>query len=459
MAEKIMPHNIDAEKAVLGSMILSKYAMQRGIESLSEDLFYIDAHQKIYVALTELANNNHAVDITTLTNILADKNWLKQVGDVEYLTELFNSVPTAYNIDEYIEIVNEKAIRRRLIDAGTIIVDSAYHVDEDITDTLDSAEKKILSVVKTRQGTEFKNIQDVVLKAQSDLEKLAQTRGEVTGLATNFTEIDKITSGFHANELIIIAARPAMGKTAFALNLATNIAVTNKKTVALFNLEMGAEQLVMRMFSSLGQVEGRKISHGFLEHNDWKRIDEAVSRLAKSNMFIDDTPGMTIGEIRAKCRRLASSEKGLDIVIIDYLQLISGSANYAGNRQQEIAEISRSLKTLAMELKIPIIALAQLSRDVEKRQGDKRPILSDLRESGSIEQDADIVSFLYRDDYYNKPGTVTEDDSGGETISLPTLDEETSISEFIIAKHRNGPTCTIKLLFKRNTSTFIDIEN
>ena len=192
MTEKIMPHNIHAEKAVLGSMILSKYAMQRGIESLSEDLFYIDAHQKIYVALTELANNNHAVDITTLTNILADKNWLKQIGDVEYLTELFNSVPTAYNIDEYIEIVNEKAIRRRLIDAGTIIVDSAYHVDEDITDTLDGAEKKILSVVKTRQGTEFKNIQDVVLKAQADLEKLAQTRGEVTGLATNFTEIDKI---------------------------------------------------------------------------------------------------------------------------------------------------------------------------------------------------------------------------------------------------------------------------
>lgn len=459
MAEKIMPHNIDAEKAVLGSMILSKYALQRGMESLSEDLFYLDAHQKIFVALTDLANNNHAIDITTLTNILADKNWLKQVGDVEYITELFNAVPTAYNIDEYIEIVNEKAIRRRLIDAGTIIVDSAYHVDEEITDTLDNAEKKILSVVKTRQGTEFKSIQDVVLKAQSDLEKLAQTKGEVTGIATNFAEIDKVTSGLHANELIIIAARPAMGKTAFALNLATNIAVTNKKTVALFNLEMGAEQLVMRMFSSLGQVEGSKISHGFLEHSDWKRIDEAVSRLAKSNIFIDDTPGMTIGEIRAKCRRLASSEKGLDIVIIDYLQLISGSARYSGNRQQEIAEISRSLKTLAMELGIPIIALAQLSRDVEKRQGDKRPILSDLRESGSIEQDADIVSFLYRDDYYNKPGTVTEDDSGGETISMPALDAETSISEFIIAKHRNGPTCTIKLLFKRNTSTFIDIEN
>ena len=237
------------------------------------------------------------------------------------------------------------------------------------------------------------------------------------------------------------------------------MAVTNKKTVALFNLEMGAEQLVNRMFSSLGQIEGNKLRSGYLEHNDWKRIDEAVSLLAKSNIFIDDTPGISIGEIRAKCRRLASSEKGLDIVIIDYLQLITGSAKYAGNRQQEIAEISRSLKTLAMELNIPIIALAQLSRDVEKRQGDKRPILSDLRESGSIEQDADIVSFLYRDDYYNKPGTVVEDDDGNEKISVPSLDEETSISEFIIAKHRNGPTCTIKLLFKRNTSTFIDIEN
>lgn len=458
MAEKIMPHNIDAEKAVLGSMILSKYALQRGIESLSEELFYLDAHQKIFVILSELASNNQAIDMTILTDKLVNKNWLKAIGDVEYLTELFNAVPTAYNIDEYIEIVNEKAIRRRLITAGTDIVDSAYHIDEDLVDTLDNAERKVLSVVKTRQGTEFKSIQEVVLKAQTDLEKLSQNKGEVTGLATNFAEIDKITSGFHANELIIIAARPAMGKTAFALNLATNMAVINGKTVALFNLEMGAEQLVSRMFSSLGQVEGNKLRSGYLEHNDWKRIEEAVSLLAKSNIFIDDTPGISIGEIRAKCRRLASSEKGLDIVIIDYLQLISGSAKYAGNRQQEIAEISRSLKTLAMELNIPIIALAQLSRDVEKRQGDKRPILSDLRESGSIEQDADIVSFLYRDDYYNKSGDVSEDDTGSTNISLPSLDPETSISEFIIAKHRNGPTTTIKLLFKRNTSTFIDIE-
>ncbi len=459
MAEKIMPHNDNAEKAVLGSMILSKHALQRGIENLSEELFYLDTHQKIFSALSELANNNRAIDMTTLTDILTNKNWLKQVGDIEYLTELFNAVPTAYNIDEYIDIVNDKAIRRRLISAGTDIVDSAYQIDEELTTTLDNAERKILNVVKTKQGTEFKTIQDVVLKAQTDLEKLSQNKGEVTGLATNFSEIDKITSGLHPNELIIIAARPAMGKTAFALNLATNIAVTNNKTVALFNLEMGAEQLVNRMFSSLGQVEGNKIKSGYLEHNDWKRIEEAVSLLAKSNIFIDDTPGISIGEIRAKCRRLASSEKGLDLVIIDYLQLITGSAKYAGNRQQEIAEISRSLKTLAMELNIPIIALAQLSRDVEKRQGDKRPILSDLRESGSIEQDADIVSFLYRDDYYNKSGNISEDDTGNENITVPSLDPETSIIEFIIAKHRNGPTCTIKLLFKRNTSTFIDIEN
>ena len=272
------------------------------------------------------------------------------------------------------------------------------------------------------------------------MEKLAQNKGEITGIPSGFYDLDKITSGFHENELIIIAARPAMGKTAFALNLATNMAINSKKSVALFNMEMGAEQLATRMLSSVGQIEGYKLRNGRLEHNDWKRINEAISRLADTNIFIDDTPGMTIGEIRAKCRRLSTSEKGLDIVIIDYLQFISGSAKYAGNRQQEIAEISRSLKTLAMELEIPIIALAQLSRSVEGRD-DKRPILSDLRESGSIEQDADIVSFLYRDDYYNKESAI---------------DEHTSRSEFIIGKHRNGPTTTIDLLFKRNTSTFVN---
>ena len=275
------------------------------------------------------------------------------------------------------------------------------------------------------------------------MEKLSSMKGEITGVPSGYYDIDRLTAGFHENELIIIAARPAMGKTAFAVNLAVNMAMNAKKTVALFNMEMGAEQLISRMLSSVGQIEASKLRTGKLEHQDWKRVNEAISRLADTKIFIDDTPGMTVSEIRAKCRRLANSEDGLDIVIIDYLQLISGSARYAGQRQQEVSEISRSLKTMAMELNIPVIALAQLSRSVEGRE-DKRPLLSDLRESGSIEQDADIVAFLYRDDYYNKESAI---------------DENTSKSEFIISKHRSGPTATVNLIFKRDTSSFFNMEN
>lgn len=441
MQERVMPHNIEAEQSVLGSMFLSKYAVQKGVESLTSDLFYSDRHAKIFQVMSELSEKGKPIDLTTVASELDDKKWLKQVGDIEYITEIINSVPTAANVDEYIKIVEEKAILRRLIEEATSIVSDGYNTTEDFNDVLDNAEKKILNVVKTRKGSEFRSIQEVLVKTQSDLEKLAQTKNEITGLQTGFYDLDKITSGLHPNELIIIAARPAMGKTAFALNLATNIAMYNNKPVALFNMEMGAEQLVMRMLSSQGQLDGYKLRNGRLEHNDWKRVNEAISRLSDTKIYIDDTPGMTISEIRAKCRRLASSENGLGIVIIDYLQLISGSAKYAGNRQQEVSEISRSLKTLAMELDIPIVALAQLSRTVEGRE-DKRPLLSDLRESGSIEQDADIVAFLYRDDYYTKQ------------ISI---DENTSKSEFIIAKHRNGPTTTIDLVFKRNTSTFVSM--
>ncbi|MGN0973908.1 MAG: replicative DNA helicase, partial [Bacilli bacterium] len=275
---------------------------------------------------------------------------------------------------------------------------------------------------------------------QENLIKLSEMKGEITGIPTGWTDIDKITSGFHENELIIIAARPAMGKTAFACNLATNMATRTDKSVALFNLEMGAEQLALRIIASLGQIDQTKLRTGKLDNNDWKRVTEAIAQLQNANIFIDDTPGITIGEIRSKCRRLAASEKGLGAVIIDYLQLISGNGKYGANRQQEVSDISRALKTMAMELKVPVIALAQLSRAVEQRE-DKRPIMSDLRESGSIEQDADIVSFLYREDYYNKQA---RDDSF------------TSISEFIIGKHRSGPTATIELLFKRNTSTFVN---
>lgn len=443
MNGKELPHDLIAEKSVLGAMFLSKYALQRAVETLSSEQFYADANGKIFKVLADFCDKGTPIDLTTVTSELVNRNILKQVGDVEYLTEIINIVPTAANIDEYIKIVEEKAIRRKLISEATDIATIGYTSADSIGDILDTAEKKIFSVVKTRKGTEFRSIQDVLFKTQSDLETLAQNKGEVTGLSTGFYDLDKVTTGLHPNELIIIAARPAMGKTAFALNLATNIAMNSDKGVALFNMEMSAEQLAVRMLSSVGQVEGYKLKNGRLEHSDWKRINEAISKLADTKLYIDDTPGMTIGEIRSKCRRLASTEDGLGIVIIDYLQLISGSDKYAGNRQQEVSEISRSLKTMAMELGIPVIALAQLSRSVEGRD-DKRPILSDLRESGSIEQDADIVAFLYRDDYYNKESAI---------------DEQTSRSEFIIGKHRSGPTTTIDLIFKRNTSTFVNFIN
>ena len=443
MAEKVLPHNLDAEKSVLGSMFLTKYALQKSMEMLTNDSFFLDANGKIFDVISSLAEAGSPIDITTVIAELDKRKILKQVGDVEYITELVDYVPSAANIDEYIRIVDEKAILRRLIDVSTEITTEGYTSTASLSDILDNAEKKVFNVVKTRKGTEFRTIKDVLIKTQSDLEKLSARSGEITGIATGFRDIDRITSGFHENELIIVAARPAMGKTAFALNLATNIAINTNKSVALFNMEMGAEQLAVRMLSSLGQIDQGKLRNGRLEHNDWKGVNEGISRLADTKMFIDDTPGMTISEIRAKCRRLASSSAGLDIVIIDYLQLISGSAKYVGNRQQEVAEISRSLKTLAMELNIPIVALAQLSRSVEGRE-DKRPLLSDLRESGSIEQDADIVSFLYREDYYTKQIDI---------------DENTSKSELIIAKNRSGPTRTIDLIFKRNKSTFVSVVN
>ena len=438
MDKRNIPYSLEAEQSVIGSAFLSKYALQKICDELTRDDFYLDAHMKIYDVLEELNNEGVPVDITIVTDRLEKNKTLSSIGNIEYLLEIINSVPSASNVDYYINIVHEKALLRRLISVSNDIATESMLENGNVKDILDGAEMKILNVVKTRRSSEFHKIQDVIFKAQSDLEKLAEQKGEITGLPTGFYEIDKVTSGLHENELIIIAARPAMGKTAFALNIATNIAKTTKKAVALFNLEMNAEQLVMRMFSSLGQIEGSKLRTGKLDNNDWKRLSEGISQIADTNIFIDDTPGITIGDIRSKCRRLAASKDGLGIVIIDYLQLISGGSKYAGNRQQEVSEISRSLKIMAKELGVPVIALAQLSRAVEGRD-DKRPIMSDLRESGSIEQDADIVSFLYRDDYYNKEAR---------------MDNNISISEFIIAKHRNGPTTTIELLFKKNTSTF-----
>ncbi|HPF82639.1 MAG TPA: replicative DNA helicase [Bacilli bacterium] len=443
MESKTMPHNIEAEQSVIGSMLISKYAAQKSLENLTSDLFYMDAHEKIFSTIRDLMDNNTPIDITTVTSELDKRKILKEIGGAQYLGELINSVPSATNVDEYIKIVNEKAVLRRLIKESSDIATNAYESYDNINDILDNAEKKILNVVKTRKGSEFRTIQDVLFKTQSDLEKLAQNKGALTGLSTGFYDIDKLTSGLHPNELIIVAARPAMGKTAFALNLVVNAAMNQDKAVALFNMEMPAEQLAIRMLSSIGQIKQNKLKNGYLEHDDWKRINEAISRLADTKLFIDDTAGMTIAEIKAKCRRLASQKDGLALIVIDYLTLIQGSAKYQGNRQQEVSEISRSLKTLAMELGVPVVALAQLSRGVEARE-DKRPMLSDLRESGSIEQDADIVAFLYRDDYYTKSATDTN---------------PVSESEFIVAKHRNGPTKTIPLIFQRDTSTFVNCVN
>ncbi len=443
MNENILPNSKEAEQAVLGSMFLSKYALQKCVESINPELFFYDQHKKLFSVLVKLVEENKTIDFTVVTAELEKQKLLNAVGGLDYLVELTEKVPSAVNVDSYIAIVVEKATLRKLIQEASEVVNLAYSEEDSLNEVLDTAERKIFGVAKARKSTEFKTIQEVLFKAQSDIEKLSQSKGEITGLATGFYDLDRITSGLQPNELTIVASRPGMGKTAFALNIACNVAINAKKPVAVFNMEMSAEQLAMRMLSSIGQVEGHKLRSGRLEHHDWKRINEAISRLSETQLFIDDTPGMTIGEIRAKCRRLASSNEGLGVIIIDYLQLIAGSNKYAGNRQMEVSEISRALKTLAMELGVPIIALAQLSRLVEGRE-DKRPLLSDLRESGSIEQDADLVSFLYRDDYYNKESAI---------------DDYTSKSEFIIKKHRNGPVGTVELVFKRNTSTFRNYAN
>ena len=442
MAERKIPNSIEAEKAVLGAVFLSKTALQKICDELSSESFYNEANAKIFETLKELNDESSAIDITIVTNRLRDKKILSQVGNVEYLSEIIDSVPSASNVDYYINIIKEKLIGRKIIETASEIANDAYSSEDSIYDVLDSAEMKMLRIGNLRRVTEFQKIQDVVFREQANLEKLAEQGSEITGLATGFIEFDKLTAGLQPNQFIIIAARPAMGKTAFALNLATYAAMHSDKAVAVFNLEMSAEQLANRILQSLGQIDGFKMRTGRLEHNDWKKLNEAISMLSDVNLFLDDTPGITIGEIRSKCRRLYNSEKGLGLVVIDYLQLISGSGKNAGNRQQEVSEISRSLKTMALELGVPVIALAQLSRAVEARE-DKRPIMSDLRESGSIEQDADIVSFLYRDDYYNKEAR---------------RDDNASISEFIIGKNRNGPTTTIELLFKKNTSTFVNFQ-
>ena len=433
-----IPHNLDAEQSVLGAMFLTKKALQKALELLDGSEFYSDNHSKIFECIKNVEAKGSIVDITTVAEELNNRNWLKQVGDIEYLTEIIESVPSASGIDEYIKIVEDKSILRRLIDEATSIITESYNTSNNIGEVIEAAEKKIFEVSKSLRSTEFKSIQDVLYKTQADIEKLSENKGDITGIPTGYYELDKLTSGFHPHELIIVAARPGMGKTAIALNFVTNIAIHSKKSIALFNMEMGAEQLATRMLSSVGQIEGSKLKTGNLEHSDWKRLNEAISRLSNTKIFIDDTAGQTVGEIRSKCRKLATSPDGLDLVLIDYLTLIQGSSKNGANRQQEVSDISRALKTMAMELNVPVIALSQLSRGIEKRD-DKKPMLSDLRESGAIEQDADIVAFLH----------CTDEER----------EKQNSLMEFVIRKHRNGPLADVPLIFQRATSTFVNVAN
>ncbi len=433
-----IPRNIDAEQSVLGAMFLTKKALQKALELLDGSEFSEDNNKKIFRCIKNVDARASIVDITTVADEINNNGGLKGVDSIEYLTEIIESVPSAAGIDEYIKIVADKSILRRLIDEANSIINESYNTSNNISEVIETAEKKIFEVSKKLRSTEFKSIQDVLYKTQADIEKLSENKGDITGIPTGYYELDKLTSGFHPHELIIVAARPGMGKTAIALNFVTNIAINSKKTVALFNMEMGAEQLATRMLSSVGQIEGSKLKTGNLEHSDWKRLNEAISRLSNTKIFIDDTAGQTVGEIRSKCRKLATSPSGLDLVLIDYLTLIQGTSKNGSNRQQEVADISRALKTMAMELNVPVIALSQLSRGIEQRV-DKKPMLSDLRESGAIEQDADIVAFLH----------CTDEER----------EKQNSLMEFVIRKHRNGPLADVPLIFQRATSTFVNVAN
>ena len=437
MASRQMPQNLDAEMSVLGVAFINQYSIQKISEELTSDMFFDEKNRYIFEAIMELHKNNIPVDVTTVKDELDKRKKLNTVGGVEYLSDVIDSVVTAANLEFYIKIVKDNAVRRNLINTATDIVTEAYDEDN-VTSLLDNAEKSILNVVKARQASEFKPIHEVLRRAQENLEMLAKNKRPITGLETGFYDLDKITAGLHGGEMIILAARPGMGKTAFALNIATNAAATTDKAIAVFNLEMSAEMLVNRMISSVGQIDSYKLQTGQLQHNDWKRYNEALSQLADTNIYIEDNAGITASEIRAKCRRLANQEKGLGLVVIDYLQLVTSGNKRVESRQVEVSEISRSLKTMALELDVPVIALAQLSRSAEKRE-NSQPMLADLRESGSLEQDADMVLFINRKDYYEAKSEKKE------TI-VPV--------DLIIAKHRKGSTGVINLLFELNMSNF-----
>lgn len=430
------PHNIEAEQSVLGAIFLDSDVFDLVSAIIEESDFYSERNRKIYSAMHTLHGKGTPIDLVTISTELSDQGCLEEVGGINHLTELASSVPSAANVEYYATIVKEKSLLRRLIKTTSKIMAAAYESSDDVETILYQAEKSILDISKSNDAKDFKHIEDVLIDVYQKIEDLHYSKKEVTGLPTGFVDLDRITLGFQKSDLIIIAARPSVGKTAFALNIAQQIAVRTKENVAIFSLEMSAEQLVMRMLSAEGNIESQKLRSGHLDEKDWSRLTMAMANLSRAGVYIDDTPGIRVSEIRSKCRRLMQ-EKGLGIIIIDYLQLMQPSGKKE-NRQQEISEISRSLKELARELDVPVIALSQLSRGVEQRQ-DKRPILSDLRESGSIEQDADVVGFLYRDDYYDKES------------------DKKNIIEIIIAKQRNGPVGTVELAFLKNYNKFVNL--
>ena len=450
MTDNLPPQNIEAEQAVLGAIFLNTDALADAMEYVEADDFYRRAHQILFQAMVNLNNDGEAIDVLTVQNYLTTNNQLDDVGGVAYIAELATSVPTAANAGYYAKIVEGKSMLRRLISTATNIITQANNGDDDVPSLLDSAERQIMDVSERRNRSGFREIKDVLNETLSDIDRLSQQSEDITGLPTGYREFDKMTAGLQPDNLIILAARPAVGKTAFALNIAQNVATSTDTSVAIFSLEMSVESLVNRMLCAEGSINANHLRTGQLDEGEWQNLIVAMGALSNTSIFIDDTPGIKMAEIRAKCRRLAKEKGNLGLVVIDYLQLIEGSNKES--RQQEVSEISRQLKKLAKELSVPILALSQLSRGVEQRQ-DKRPVLSDIRESGSIEQDADIVAFLYRDDYYERGESKSEEDGDDQD----SLNQDVGEVELIIEKNRAGARGTVKLLFIKSYNKFSNI--
>jgi replicative DNA helicase len=430
---RIPPQNVEAEKSVLGSMLIDQEAIGAAIEVLDEMWFYEDAHRKIYKAVVDLYQARKNVDLVTLSDKLKSDGLLDQIGGVTYLSGIIDVVPTSANVEYYAHIVKEKGVLRKLIKNATTIITDSYKSAGNIEEVVDNAERLIFEVADLKQSQKTSHIKDLVKEGIEKLDQLYQRKEHITGISTGFTKLDSMTSGLQDSDLIILAGRPSMGKSALAVSIAEKVGIEQKKGVALFSLEMSKEQLVQRMLCSQARVDAHKVRSGFLSPSDWPKLTAGAGKLSESKIMIDDTPAISALELRAKARRLKANNQ-IDLIILDYLQLMRGSAK-ADSRQQEISEISRSLKALARELKVPIIALSQLSRAVESRQ-DHRPQLSDLRESGAIEQDADLVVLLMREEYYNQ----TEENRG--------------LADVIIAKQRNGPVGTVKLAFIKEYMRF-----